>query len=289
LSLPLFKKRILHTDDKPEMSFVDHLEVLRWHIVRSVVVIFSLAIIIFLNIDWLFDHIIYGPMRDDFASYKALCSFGRWLHLGDVLCMPAPHVDMQANKFGSQFMGALGIAFMGGFIVGFPYILYEIWKFIKPALNPVEIKSAKFGIVWVSFFFALGIAFAYFLIAPFTFSFLANYHLGTMNAIVTRPTFDDYIDNMTNIIIGTGLSFELPVVSYVLTRIGLITPKFLKDYRRYAFVFILIIAAIITPSPDWTSQLIVAIPLVLLYEISILISHRVMKENLKREQEFFSS
>jgi sec-independent protein translocase protein TatC len=279
----------MRKSNKVEMTFVDHLEELRWHLVRSVAVILIASIFLFINIDWFFDHIIYGPMRADFISYNLLCQFGKTIHVGDVLCMPPPNVEMQVTTFGSQFMGAIGIALIGGFILSFPYILWELWRFIKPALSAHEVKSARGGIFWVTFFFVLGVSFAYFLLAPFTFSFLSNFKLGTLHALQTRPTLDDYIENMTNIIIGTGISFELPVFSFVLTKIGIITPKFLRDYRKYACVIILIVSAIITPSPDWTSQLIVSVPLLILYEISIIISHRVEKENLQREKEFFNA
>lgn len=270
------------------MTFVDHLEELRGHILRSVVVIFVFAVLIFLNIDRVFDRIILGPMRADFFTYTRLCEFSRTLHLGDALCMPPPNVNMQVTAFGSQFMSSITISFVGGFMAAFPYVFWELWRFIKPALSPREVRSARGAIFWVTFFFACGISFGYFLLAPFTFSFLSNFKLGALQALETKPTLDDYIENMVNILLGTGLAFQLPVVSYVLSRIGLVTPQFLRTYRKYAYVAILLIAAIITPSPDWMSQAIVSFPLFILYEISIFISARVMKENLRREKAFFS-
>lgn len=271
------------------MGFIDHLEILRWHILRSVIAIFVFAIVIFVNIDWVFDHIIYGPMRPDFFTYTQLCEFSRYVHLGDALCMPPPSVSMQVTAFGSQFMSSITISFIGGFIAAFPYIFWELWRFIKPALSPREIKSANGSIFWVTFFFVLGVSFGYFLLAPFTFSFLSNFKIGALQALETKPTLDDYIENMVNIIVGTGIAFQLPVVSYVLTRIGMVTPQFLRTYRKYAYVAILLIAAIITPSPDWMSQAIVSFPLFVLYEISIVISARVVRENRIREEEFFKS
>lgn len=271
------------------MGFIDHLEILRWHILRSVIAIFVFAIVIFVNIDWVFDHIIYGPMRPDFFTYTQLCEFSRYVHLGDALCMPPPSVSMQVTAFGSQFMSSITISFIGGFIAAFPYIFWELWRFIKPALSPREIKSANGSIFWVTFFFVLGVSFGYFLLAPFTFSFLSNFKIGALQALETKPTLDDYIENMVNIIVGTGIAFQLPVVSYVLTRIGMVTPQFLRTYRKYAYVAILLIAAIITPSPDWMSQAIVSFPLFILYEISIVISARVVRENRIREEEFFKS
>jgi sec-independent protein translocase protein TatC len=271
--------------DQAEMSFVDHLEALRWHIVRSFIAILVVAIVLFIKMNWFFDKVILGPLRKDFISYTGLCNLGRALHMGDVLCMPPVDIKMQTTTFSSQFISSITLAFVGGFIVAFPYIFWEFWRFIKPALSPKELKSTRGSIFWVSFFFLLGIGFGYFLLAPFTFSFLANYKLGTIGFLETRPTLDDYLDNLVDILVGAGLAFQLPLVSYVLTSIGLITPSFLRNYRKYAYVAILFVAAIITPSPDWMSQTIVALPLILLYELSIRISVRVMKRREKRDRE----
>ena len=272
-----------------EMGFVDHLEALRGHIVRAVIAILVVAIVIFINIDWVFDVIVFGPMRKDFVSYTGLCNFSHYLHLGDALCMPAPNVQMQVTAFGSQFMSSISIAFMGGFIIAFPYVFWELWRFIKPALSPREVKYSQGSIFFVTFFFLCGISFGYFLLAPFTFSFLSNYKLGALNALETKPTLDDYMENMIDIIVGAGIAFQLPVISYVCTKIGLITPAFLSTYRRYAYLGILVIAAIITPSPDWMSQAIVALPLFILYELSILISAYVERARKKSEAAFFNS
>jgi len=281
MALPFFNKS---GSDKAEMSFVDHLEELRWHIVRSVIAILIFAISIFVFQDFVFDVIILGPLSDDFFSYTALCQFSHWAHLGDALCVPAPKVELQSTTFGAQFMSSITIAFVGGFIAAFPYVFFEIWLFIKPALNPNELRSARGAILWVSLFFFTGAAFGYFVLAPFTFSFLANFTLGTQSLVVTRPTLSDFIEMLTDIILGAGIAFQLPIVSYVLTKIGLITPQFLRTYRKYALVGILMIAAIITPSPDWMSQMIVFIPLFLLYEIGIVISARVHKAEMRRQQ-----
>jgi len=271
------------------MSFVDHLEELRWHIVRSLLAVIVIAIVIFVKIDWIFDNIIAGPIHSNFVSYTALCKFGRWIHIGDALCMQSvDSLKLQTTTFGSQFLSSITIAFMGGFIVAFPYIFWEFWRFVKPALSPKELKSSRGAIFWVTFFFLLGIAFGYFLLAPFTFSFLWNYRLGFAGILETRPTLDDYIENLTDILIGSGIAFQLPLISYVLTTIGLVTPTFLRTYRKYAYVAILIIAAVITPSPDWMSQAIVALPLFILYEISIRISARVMKRREMRDKEEWS-
>ncbi|MGI8636199.1 MAG: twin-arginine translocase subunit TatC [Segetibacter sp.] len=285
MALSLLDRR---TRKGEEMAFVDHLEALRWHIVRSLVAIVVLGIFIFIKIDWVFENIVTGPLHDNFFTYTAMCRFGHFLHLGDTLCMPAIHIKLQATEFSSQFMTSITIAFVGGFIAAFPYLFWEIWRFIKPALKPSELKSTRGSIFYVSLFFFTGAAFGYFLLGPFTFNFLANYTLGTSQILETRPTLNDYLENLIDIIIGCGLAFELPVISYVLTKIGLVTPKILASSRKYAIVVILVVAAVITPSPDWTSQMLVFVPLFLLYQLSIVVSKRAYKEMTKHDNEEWS-
>jgi sec-independent protein translocase protein TatC len=208
--------------------------------------------------------------------------------MGDALSITPVDITMQTTTFSGQFISSITISMVGALVVGFPYVFWEIWRFIRPALKEKERKGTTYVIFWVSFFFFLGALFGYYLLAPYTFSFLANYHLGYSGVMVTRPTLDDYIENLTDIILGCGLAFELPVISSVLTRIGLITPAFLKQVRRYAYVIILVVAAVITPSPDWVSQSIVAAPLIALYEISISVSKRVVKRREEKEKEEWS-
>jgi len=270
------------------MSFIDHLEALRWHIVRSVLAIFAAAILFFVFIDTIFDKVIMGPTRNDFVSYKGLCNLSHFLHMGNSLCMPPMNMQLQVNSVSGTFMSSITIAFMGGLIVAFPVICLEIWKFVKPALKPNELKHTRGLIFWVSFFFFVGACFGYFILAPFTFNFLSNYTIGTSNILVYRPTLDDYLDTLIDIILGAGIAFELPMASWLLTKIGLITPGFLRSYRKYAYVALLFLAAVITPSPDWGSQTVVVLPLVMLYEISIIISARVVKKQAQRDKEEWS-
>jgi len=267
-----------------EMSFIDHLEVLRGTIVRSLSSILITALIIFIYRDWIMDHVIMGPVNPDFITYRAFCSLSHFLHLGDSLCMPPVKVSLQSTTFGGQFLSAISMAFVGGIIVAFPFIFWQIWSFIKPALKEKEIKNTRFMIFWVSFFFFLGAAFGFFVLGPFTFNFLASFQLGTRGAIVTIPTFSDYLDNLTNLILGCGIAFELPVIVFLLTKIGFITPKLLSTTRKFAVVVILIVAAFITPSPDWYSQTIVFIPLYTLFEFSIIVSRWAHKK-MKREED----
>jgi len=277
------KSFISRRNENQEMSFVDHLEELRWHIIRSVIAILVMAVVIFINIRWVYENIIAGPINPNFVSYKALCDFSHWLHIGDALCMPPISVNMQTTTFGGQFISGISMAFIGAFIISFPYIFWEFWRFVKPALKPKEVRNTRFIIFWVSFFFFLGAAFGYFVLGPFTFNFLSSFKLGFM--VETKPTINDYLDNLTNIILGCGLAFELPVLSFALTKIGLITPHLLRRSRKFAIVVILIVAAVITPSPDWMSQLIVFTPLFLLYQLSVIVSARVYKKDHMGEDE----
>lgn len=268
------------------MSFMDHLEALRWHIMRSVLVWLSAAIAIFVFRDWVYDSVILGPTDAKFVTYGALCRFGQWLGVGDSLCMPPVKIDLQITEMNGTFTSALNIAMIGGVIAAFPYIFWELWRFIKPALSAKEKKYARGSIFWVSLCFFTGVAFGYYLLAPFTFNFLATFKLGTTGTIVYKPTLTDYIDSLTNLILGCGIAFELPILAYVLAKIGLITAKFLKKYSKYAFVIILLVAAIITPSPDMTSQIIVSLPLLFLYWISILLVASVDRKKAKEEKEW---
>ncbi|MBS1509732.1 MAG: twin-arginine translocase subunit TatC [Bacteroidetes bacterium] len=268
------------------MSFMDHLEALRWHIMRSAVVWIIVAVCIFIFIDWIYDVIILGPSRENFVTYDALCRFGHWLHAGDSLCMPPVKIEFQVNEVNGTFTSAINIAMIGGVIVAFPYIFWELWRFVKPALSAKERKYARGSIFWVSLCFFAGAAFGYYLLAPFTFNFLATFTLGKAGLIQYKPTINDYIDSLTNIILGCGIAFELPILAYVLAKIGLITASFLRRYAKYAFIIILVVAAVITPSPDMTSQIIVALPLLLLYWISILLVARIDKQKAKEEAEW---
>lgn len=282
-----FFKRIRgEQTSEDEMSFIDHLEALRWHVVRSLLVIMASAIVFFIFIDWIFDRVIMGPTRNNFISYRVMCSLSHTLRLGDSLCMPPMELNLQINTVSGAFMSSITIAFVGGIIVALPYVLWEVWRFVKPALKPNELQYTRGVIFWISLFFFIGAAFGYFLLAPFTFNFLSNYKIGTMGILLYRPTLSDYLDSLIDITLGAGVAFELPMASWILSKMGLVTPSFLRTYRKYAYVVLLVLAAIITPSPDWGSQLIVVIPLVFLYELSIVISARVNKNQEKKWNEW---
>jgi len=284
-----FFKRISNgkdSEEQPEMSFFDHLEELRWHIIRSIIAWLVAAISIFINIDWIYDHIILAPADEKFVTYGALCKFGHWLHLGDGFCMPPIKINFQVTEVNGTFTSAITIAMIGGLIAAFPYIFWEVWRFIKPALSPKERKYGQGSIFYVSLCFFTGALFGYYLLAPFTFNFLASFTLGKSGLIQYRPAINDYIDSLTNLILGCGIAFELPVLCYVLAKLGIITGSFLKKHFKFAFVIILMVSAIITPSPDWTSQFLVAIPLSLLYWVSILLAGSVDRKRAKEEKEW---
>lgn len=278
----LFNKKNNNTDQS-EMSFIDHLEELRWHIVRIVIAWLIAVVVVFIFRDWVFDYIILAPRSKNFISYKILCDFSHFLRIGEALCMPPVNIPLQGNTVSGPFMAALNIAMVGGLLLAFPYIFYEIWSFIKPALSQKELRYGNISIFLVSLCFFLGAAFGYFLLAPFTFNFLATFSLGTTGAYEYKPTLDDYIGTLTDLMMGCGIAFELPVIAFVFAKIGLLSAGMMRKYRGYAFIAILVIAAILTPSPDWTSQLIVAAPLLLLYELSIVIVKRTNKASSIKE------
>jgi sec-independent protein translocase protein TatC len=264
-----------------EMSFIEHLEALRWHLVRGVVVWLVATIVSFLYIDWVFDTIVYAPAKSDFITYIKLCEFSHWAGLGESLCMPPITIELLGSTISGPFMSAISIAMVSGVIIAFPYLFWELWRFVKPALSEKEKRYSRFSILWVSLCFFAGAAFGYYLLAPFTFNFLGNFTIGDKAAYKYLPGLDDYISTITNLVLGCGIAFELPILAYVLAKIGLISAKFLKTYRKYALVIILIVSAIITPSPDWTSQALVALPLILLYELSVILVSVVDKKRAK--------
>lgn len=272
--------------EETDMSFMDHLEALRWHIARGVLVWLVAVVAIFINIDWVFDHIILAPANPNFVTYQLFCDFGHFLKIGDALCMPPVSIHLQGTTVSGPFMSAISIAMIGGLVIAFPFLFWELWRFVKPALSPREVRYSRGSIFWVSLCFFTGGAFGYFVLAPFTFNFLANFTLGTLGAYEYKPTLTDYIDSLNNLILGCGIAFELPVLAVVLGKIGLISARFLRNMRKYAFVIILFIAAIITPSPDWTSQILVALPLLLLYEIGVILVARIDKKRAKEEKEW---
>jgi len=257
------------TEEK-EMSFIEHLEELRWHIMRSLLSIVFFAIIVFVFRTYVFDKIIFGPRNESFPTYKLFCA------ISEATCFSPVEFELIAIQMGEQFFTAIKVSFWIGLIISFPYVFWEIWRFIKPGLYKKERMAAR-GIVFsCSFLFLTGVMFGYFIIAPFAINFLIGFDIGEASA---NPSLSSYVNYMTLFTIPTGILFQLPIFVYFFSIIGLITPAGMKKYRRHAFIVILIIAAITTP-PDVITQFLVGVPVYILYEFSILISARAEKKYL---------
>jgi len=264
----------LESQKQGEMSFLEHLEELRWHIIRSLAVIVGVGVVLFLLQGVMFDYVIFGPTHQNFFSYRAICQMSEWIGLGETMCFQPPDFRKQAIGFGEAFITSIKVSFVMGFIVAFPYVLWEFWRFIKPGLYESERNAAR-GMVFIcSSLFMLGVLFGYFIISPFAVNFLAGY---TIPGVENTPTLSSLINYMIMFTAPAGLIFELPVVVYFLSRIGLVTPEGMRKYRRHSIIVVLLLSAMITP-PDVVTQFLIGVPLYFLYEISIMISKRVQRE-----------
>ncbi len=264
--------------ERGEMSFFEHIAELRKHILRAVGAIMVVAVVAFVNKEFVFTTLIFGPRNPDFPTYRILCDASHAVGLGENMCFTPPKFNLITRQLGEVLMQHLYVSFWLGVIGAFPFIFWEFWKFISPGLHDTEKKAVRGVVAVCSLLFLMGVLFGYFVIAPFSISFLAGY---TVEGLEVAPTLDSYVTYMTMFTLPTGLIFEMPVVAYFLARIGLVGPTFLRTYRRHAIVVILIIAAIITP-PDVVSQTLVAIPLYALYEVSILVVGNVQRKREKK-------
>lgn len=258
-------------DPNREMNFLDHLEALRWHLVRSAIAIVVFAIIAFINKEIIFDDIILAPKNKDFPTYRILCELSQ--RYGLDMCFDSINFSVINLSISGQFTTHMWIAFMAGFIAAFPYFIWEIWRFIKPALSQKELTVSRGFVFFTTLLFVAGLLFGYYIITPLSINFLGNYQVSA--EVSNSISLDSYINTVTVLSLSTGLVFELPMVIYFLSKLDLVTPAFMRKYRKHAMVINLIIAALITPSPDITSQMLVAIPLFLLYEASIYVSRMV--------------
>ena len=258
-----------------EMSFFEHIEELRWHLFRAAIAVLVVTIVVFLLKDFVFQQVILGPTTPDFITYQLICDY-----IPNV-CFYPQHLQIITRDIQEQFISHLKVSLWLGFIVSFPYILYELWRFIKPGLYKKEIKAAR-GMVFIcSFLFLSGVSFGYFVIAPIAITFLSTYSVSP--DIANTTTLDALVNSITMFTLPVGLIFETPVVLYFLAKIGLISSAFLIEYRKHAAVVIVIVAAVITPGPDVFSQMLVAIPLFLLYTVSIIVVKRIDKERAAKE------
>jgi sec-independent protein translocase protein TatC len=261
-----------------EMSFLDHLEELRWHLIRSTLAIVIIGVLAFVFRDFIFNQIIFAPSYPDFVSYEYMCKLSQ-IFGSDKGCETELNFIIQNRTMGGQFSAAIWTAIMSGIILGFPYIIYEFWRFVAPGLHPNERKNSRGFIFVSSFLFFLGVLFGYYIIAPLSINFLATFTVG--DQVKNEFDIDSYIGLVRSSALAAGLIFELPIIIYFFTKIGLVTPEFLRKYRKYALVIVLVVAAVITP-PDITTQIIVSIPILVLYEASIFISAFVEKQEKRR-------
>ncbi|MEO7081202.1 MAG: twin-arginine translocase subunit TatC [Flavobacteriales bacterium] len=260
------------TEPRKELTFLEHLEALRWTLVRSVVAVVVGMVVAFIYKDFVFDTIILAPQRADFITYRAFCHLSLKFGLDRTFCSDSTGFTLMNTSMGGQFMVHIMVSFVVGIIAAFPYILWEIWRFIKPGLAGTEQRAVRGVVFFASLLFLIGVAFGYYILAPMSIQFLGTY---TVSASVPNLVdLNSYISTITSLTLWTGLVFELPMVIYFLAHTGLVGPGFLRTYRRHAYVAILVIAAVITP-PDVSSQLIVSIPLIGLYELSILMAARI--------------
>jgi sec-independent protein translocase protein TatC len=259
-----------------EMSFLEHLEELRWHIIRSIIAIVVLMVVAFIFKNFIFDNIILAPKDHEFITSRLLNQlFG--------ININTKQLNLISIKMSGQLTTHIVVSMVAGLILAFPFVIWEFWKFFKPALHTNEAQHARGAVLASSLLFFTGILFGYYLLAPLSIHFLSSYEISS--DVVNQINIRSYIGTLTSICLATGLVFELPIIAFFLTRIGVITPTFMRKYRRHAIVVIFILAAIITP-PDVFSQMLVCIPLLLLYEVSIGISSRVMKRKEKDHSDF---
>lgn len=264
-----------------EMSFLDHVEELRWHLVRSSIAILFFGIIAFFLKDFIFNTILFAPKNVDFITYRFFCKVSKFFGT-DGLCITDMPFTFQSLEMAEQFSVHIWTSITVGFIIAFPFLIWEVWKFISPGLYEKERKGAKAFIIISSFLFFVGVLFGYYVVTPLSVNFLGNYSISDM--VERNIKIGSYISLVKSSILACGLIFELPIIMYFLTKMGLITPDFLKAYRKHALVIVLVLAAVITP-PDIISQIIVAIPILALYEVSIVISKVVIKRELKKSKE----
>lgn len=259
------------------MSFLEHLEELRRRLVRAVLGVIAGVIVIVVYHDFVVNEVIMGPRKADFITYRAFCDWSHKMGLEDQLCLDAPRLSLQSTTMSGNMNADILVCLVGGLILAFPFVFWQLWSFIKPGLKEREIKAVRGMVFFVSILFFSGVFFGYFLLAPLSIQFLGNYQFADVE---NNATILSYLKLTTSLVFGTGLIFQLPVLVYFLAKIGLVSSSFLKKYRKHAFVVNLIVAAILTP-PDVTSQLLVALPIFLLYELSIYVAARVEKSALK--------
>ena len=270
------------TKNVDEMSFLDHLEDLRWHLIRITIAVILAGIIAFCFPKILFGVIIFGPTEMSFPTYQWLCEMSQLIGIEDTtFCVDRFPFDLQNRLVAGQFSTHIWTSIYAGFIVAFPYVLYQLWRFISPGLKKNERRNSRGFIIIASLLFFIGVLFGYYVITPLSFNFLANYSIS--DKVINDFDLNSVIAVVRSSSLAAGLVFELPILVYFLTKIGFVTPQILKKYRKFALVIVLIISAVITP-PDIASQVIVAVPILILYQVSIFISRIVVRNQNKKER-----
>ena len=272
-----------HQDEEEGgMSFLDHLEALRWHLLRSVTAVLIFTVVAFIAKDFVFGVLILGPSKVDFLTYRLLCDIGNYFAI-PALCINELPFTIQSRQMTGQFSMHMTSSMVVGLIAAFPYLFYEVWRFISPGLYSKERNAARGAVFFVSFLFLSGALFGYYVLTPMSINFLANYQLDP--SIANEFDITSYVSTLSMLVLASAIMFQLPVVVYFLSMSGLVTSKMLQSYRRHSIVVILILSAIITP-PDVISQLLIAMPILVLYEVGILIAKRLEKKRALRDAEF---
>jgi sec-independent protein translocase protein TatC len=267
--------------EEKEMAFLDHLEELRWHVVRAVGAIFIAMIGAFAYIEKIFDKIVLAPAKLDFPTFRYMCELSKLTGFND-LCVTDLPFKLQSRNMTGQFMMSLTASFVVGLIVSFPYVAWELWRFVKPGLQLREKKYSKGAVFAITFLFMAGILFGYYVLSPTTIWFLSTYSISDM--IVNEFDITSYVSTIASLVLGCGLLFQFPMVIYFLSKVGIVTPELMRKYRKHSIVVILILGAVITPSGDPFSLTVISLPLYFLFEISIYISSVVQKRKQKEEE-----
>lgn len=271
-----------YQEEEEGMSFLDHLEALRWHLLRAVTAVLIFTVVAFIAKDFVFGVLILGPSKVDFLTYRVLCDIGNYLGI-PALCINELPFTIQSRQMTGQFSMHMTSSMVVGLIAAFPYLFYEVWRFISPGLYANEKNAARGAVFFVSFLFLSGASFGYFVLSPLSINFLANYQLDP--TIANEFDITSYVSTLSMLVLASAIMFQLPVVVYFLSMSGLVTSKMLISYRRHSIVVILIVSAIITP-PDVVSQLLIAMPILVLYEVGIVIAKRLEKKRALRDAEF---
>ncbi|MEK0441286.1 MAG: hypothetical protein RL403_264 [Bacteroidota bacterium] len=271
-----------YQEEEEGMSFLDHLEALRWHLLRAVTAVLIFTVVAFIAKDFVFGVLILGPSKVDFLTYRVLCDVGNYFGI-PALCINELPFTLQSRQMTGQFSMHMTSSMVVGLIAAFPYLFYEVWRFISPGLYAKERNAARGAVFFVSFLFLSGALFGYYVLTPMSINFLANYQLDP--SIANEFDITSYVSTLSMLVLASAIMFQLPVVVYFLSMSGLVTSKMLKSYRRHSVVVILILSAVITP-PDVISQLLIAMPILVLYEVGILIAKRLEKKRALRDAEF---